>query len=303
MKLLALALLSIFCYAVYIRVFKKASQYERELGLDSHKAKSGTVTMGGIIFVILPLFFIKYDIKTICIVIATTLFAVIGLIDDLLIVIKKNNDGINAIVKLILQIVISAICFYIYLSSDLNTVINIFNYSIDLKWGYGLLILLILVSSSNAFNITDGVDGLCAGTTLIMSIAFIYIAYKNKEWNILYLLIAYDIVIFSYWCFNLPKAFLFMGDTGSLALGALMPIIAINLNCIYIFAILALPFIFETLSVIIQVSYFKLTKGKRIFKMAPFHHHLEAIGFKELTVDILFYLIELILVIIVILLY
>jgi phospho-N-acetylmuramoyl-pentapeptide-transferase len=94
-----------------------------------------------------------------------------------------------------------------------------------------------------------------------------------------------------------------MGDTGSLALGALMPIIAINLNCIYIFAILALPFIFETLSVIIQVSYFKLTKGKRIFKMAPFHHHLEAIGFKELTVDILFYLIELILVIIVILLY
>ena len=303
MKLLALALLSVFCYAVYIRVFKKASQYERVLGLKSHKTKEGTITMGGIIFVILPLFFINYDIKTICIVAATTLFAGIGLIDDLLIIIRKNNDGISPILKLILQIVISAICFYLYLSSDLNTIVNIFNYSFDLKWGYGLLILLILVSSTNAFNITDGVDGLCAGTTLIMSIALMYIAYKNKEWNILYLLIVYDIVIFIYWCFNFPKAFLFMGDTGSLALGALMPIIAVNLNCIYVFTFLAIPFIFETLSVIIQVIYFKLTKGKRIFKMAPFHHHLEAIGFKEITIDLLFYIVEIILVTIVILVY
>ncbi len=303
MKLLTLSLFAIFCYSIYIRLFKKASQYERALGLESHKIKNGTITMGGIIFVILPLFFIEYDIKTICIVVAVSLFGLIGFIDDLLIIIKKNNDGINPTVKLLLQIIISSICFYLYLSSNLNTTIKLLRYTFDLKWGYGMLILFVLVSSGNAFNITDGIDGLCSGLTLIMSIALIYIAFQKREYSIAYLLVSYDIAIFCFWCFNIPKANLFMGDTGSLALGSLMGIASVVLDVVYEYIFLAIPFIFETLSVIIQVIYFKLTKGKRIFRMAPFHHHLEACGLKELQIDILFYVIEIILVIIVIFLW
>jgi phospho-N-acetylmuramoyl-pentapeptide-transferase len=161
----------------------------------------------------------------------------------------------------------------------------------------------LLTSSTNAFNITDGVDGLLAGISIIMGIGFMYIAYVQNESSIYYMLMCINIVVFIFWCFNIPKAYLFMGDTGSLALGAFYSMIAIYLDSIYAFIIMALLVIFETLSVIIQVFYFKKTKGKRIFKMAPFHHHLEAKGYNEITIDLIFYTIETILVLVVLLIY
>lgn len=298
MNLLTLALISVFLYTFYIKSFKAFKQYEREEGLASHKKKTGTITMGGIIFVILPLFFIFYDSKTTNIAITIFLYGLLGFIDDLLIIIKKNNLGIPPLVKLILQIVIAGISFALFLDTDLNTSISLFKYSIDIKWVYGLLILFLLTSSTNAFNITDGVDGLCSGLSLLLSIAFLYISYKKEEYTIMYMIICIMIPLFIFWCFNYPKAFLFMGDTGSLFLGAFYAMLAIYLDAIIPFIIMSGLFVFETLSVMLQVFYFKKTKGKRLFKMAPFHHHLEASGYREITVDLLFYLIQIILIII-----
>ena len=303
MKLLFLSLLGVFIYSIYIRVFKKASQYERDDGPSSHKQKQGTITLGGIIFIVLPLFFINYDLKIISISIVMLLYGLLGLVDDLLIILKKNNKGICPNIKFLFQVIIASISFFLYLTLDYDTKIKILNYKIDIKWIYGLLMLCILTSSTNAFNITDGIDGLLSGISIIMGLGFMYIAYFKNEINILNMLICINIVLFIFWCFNLPKANLFMGDTGSLALGAFYSMVAIYLDSIYLYIIMALLIIFETLSVIMQVVYYKKTNGKRIFKMAPFHHHLEAIGYNEIGIDLIFYVIEIILVLIVILIY
>ena len=138
----------------------------------------------------------------------------------------------------------------------------------------------------------DGVDGLCSGCSLIFGIGLMIIAFNKSEFEILYLLIAFHIVLFVFWCFNFPKAFLFMGDVGALGLGAFYAITSVYLESLTAFVIMAFLFIFETLSVILQVTYFKRTKGKRLFKMAPFHHHLEACGLKEVSIDLLFYAIQ-----------
>lgn len=290
-RVILLFILSIFLYSLYIRLFKKARQYEREEGLESHKIKNGTITMGGIIFAILPPFFIFYNEKTIPIVIIIILYFLIGFIDDLLIIINKNNLGIMPTVKLFLEVLIAGFAFYMILKSGRSTIIDLKLFSFDIKWMYGLLILFILAASSNSFNLVDGVDGLCAGLSLIIHITLIVIAFNKKEYEILWLLITILIPLFVFWCFNYPKAFLFMGDTGSLFLGGLYGIVAIYLDSILAFIILAMPFIFETLSVIIQVFYYKKTK-KRIFKMAPFHHHLELCRISEFKIDLLFYFVE-----------
>ncbi|MDE7264473.1 MAG: phospho-N-acetylmuramoyl-pentapeptide-transferase [Anaeroplasmataceae bacterium] len=296
-KLLILSLASVFLYSIYVKVFKKASQTERALGLDSHKKKNGTITMGGIIFLVLPLFFIPYSKETSIILFVTLGFGILGVIDDLLIVFLKRNDGISPAIKLIIEILISGVAFFFYLKNNHSPVLELFHFKIQMKWVFGLLILWLLVSSSNAWNLMDGVDGLCAGCSLIFGIALMIISYKEQKWEILYMLLAFHITLFVFWCFNLPKAFLFMGDVGSLGLGAFYAITCIYLNSILAFVVMAGLFIFETLSVILQVLYFKKTKGKRLFKMAPFHHHLEACGFKEIQVDLLFYMIQIILVI------
>ena len=302
MDLLTLSLLSVFLYAVYVKAFKGVKQYEREEGLESHKVKNGTVTMGGIIFVLLPLFFIFYDPKVINIAITIFLYGLLGFIDDLLIIIKKNNKGINPTLKLLLQVIIAGISFFLYLNSEMATKITIFNFQIDFKWLYGMLMLFLLTSSTNAFNLTDGVDGLCSGLCLLMSLGYLYISYKKEEYEIMNMIIVIMIPLFVFWCFNLPKAFLFMGDTGSLFLGAFYAMLSLYLDCLIPFIIMSLLFIFEVVSVIIQVFYFKRTNGKRIFKMTPFHHHLEACGYKEIEVDLIFYFIQIILIVIALLL-
>ncbi len=296
MQLTILALLSVFLYSLYIRNFKRIKQYERDEGPKSHKSKSGTITMGGIIFMILPLFFLNYDRKTLNIVLTILMYGLLGLVDDLLIIIKHSNKGIPPSLKLLLQVIIAAVSFFMYLSLNLDTTISLFNFTIDLKWSFGLLMLLVLTSSTNAFNLTDGIDGLLSGLSLLISIPFIIICINKNEFNLLYMIICVDICVFVFWCFNYPKAFLFMGDTGSLFLGAFYAMLGIYLDNLLLFIFLASIIIFETISVILQVIYFKKTKGKRLFKMAPFHHHLEAIGFKEVEVDLLFYILEVIII-------
>ena len=302
-KLLVLSLLSTFLYSVYIKSVNKFRQTERALGLASHKAKNQTITSGGIIFLLLPLFFINYNKEILMIIAGTIGFGLLGLIDDILIIKYKNNKGISPLFKIVLQTLISGIVFFFYLKNNEATYINLFGFSIDFKWFYGFIIMWILVSSTNAWNLIDGVDGLCAGCSLIFGIGLGMIAYLEKEYELLNMMITFHIVLFVFWCFNLPKAFLFMGNIGALGLGAFYACISIYLNSITSFFIMALLFVFETISVILQVIYYKKTNGKRLFKMAPFHHHLEEVGFKEIYVDLLFYLIQIILVIIVIIFY
>ena len=302
-EITGLDLISVFLYSVYIKTFKRIGQTERSLGLDSHKIKNGTITMGGIIFIFLPLFFINYNKELWLVIVSTIGFSLLGLLDDILIVVFKNNKGISPILKLVLQVVISAIVFYLYISINLKTSLTILGIKINIKWLYGMLIMWVLVSSANAWNLLDGVDGLCAGCSLIFGIGLCFIAYKKQEYDLVYLIFVYHIVLFIFWCFNFPKAFLFMGNVGSLGLGAFYASISIYLNCMSSFIVMSLLFIFETISVILQVAYYKKTNGKRLFKMAPFHHHLEKVGFKEIYVDLVFYLIQLILVVLVVLFY
>ena len=299
-NLLTVSLLTTFLYSLYIKCFKKVTQTERALGLDSHKIKNGTITMGGIIFILLPLFFINYDKQLLMIIVGTIGYGILGLIDDLLIIVFKNNKGISPLMKILFQIIISGVVFYFYINVSHKTNLNILGINFNIKWLYGMLIMWILVSSTNAWNLLDGIDGLCSGCSLIFGIGLGIIAYKQKEYSLVYMMIIFHISIFIFWCFNLPKAFLFMGNVGSLALGAFYACISIYLNSMSSFIVMALLFIFEALSVILQVIYYKKTKGKRLFKMAPFHHHLEKSGFKEIQVDLLFYLIQIILVILVI---
>lgn len=299
-KLLILSLVSTFLYSVFIKAFKRIGQTERKLGLSTHQHKTGTRTAGGLIFLYLPLLFIEYSFDILMIVIGTSLYGLLGLVDDVLIVKFKNNEGISPKLKLFLQIIIGSIIFYFYLAYNNPTYLTLFGVKINIKWLYGLLIVWVLVSSTNAWNLIDGVDGLCGGCSLIFGVGLGIIAFKMNELNILKLIIVYHIPIFIFWCLNLPKAFLFMGNVGSLGLGAFYACVSIYLNSLTSYVVMALLIIFETVSVIIQVGYFKKTKGKRLFKMAPFHHHLEKSGLKELEVDLLFYFIQLILVIIVI---
>lgn len=224
-------------------------------------------------------------------------FGILGFIDDLLIVLFKKNDGLSPGMKILVEIGIAAVIFFFYLKENNSTTIQFLKYQLDIKWFFGLIILWFLLASSNAWNLMDGVDGLCAGCSLVFGIGLMLIAYKEQNVEIFYMLLAFHITLFVFWCFNLPKAFLFMGDVGSLGLGAFYAITSIYLNSLAAFILMAGLFIFETLSVILQVLYFKKTKGKRLFKMAPFHHHLEACGFKELQVDLIFYIIQIILVV------
>ncbi len=292
-----LSLLTIFFYSLYIKLFKKLKQTERKEGLESHKIKNGTITMGGIIFIFMPLFFVTYTPDTKIIIFTVISFAILGLIDDILIVKFKKNDGLFPSLKLIIEIIISAISFYMYLKNGNEVILNLFNLNINLKWLYGIFILFLLTASSNAWNLVDGIDGLCSGLSIIFGIGLMIIAYKQARFDVLYMLVFFHISIFIYWCLNLPKAFLFMGDVGSLGLGALYSMTAIILDCINSFILMSFLFIFETLSVILQVTYYKKTKGKRLFKMTPFHHHLELCGLNELQIDILFYIIQIILVV------
>ncbi len=291
-KLLALSLLSVFLYSIYVKAFRFLTQTERTLGLESHKKKNGTITMGGIIFLVLPLFFIPYSKTTLMIILATLGFGILGMIDDLLIVILKKNDGLSPLVKLIIEVILASVIFYFYLKEENSTILSVFGFKFNLKWFFGLLILWLLTASSNAWNLMDGVDGLCSGCSLIFGIGLMIIAFRKNEFEILYLLMAFHIVLFVFWCFNFPKAFLFMGDVGALGLGAFYAITSIYLDSLFAFVIMASLFIFETVSVILQVSYYKRTHGKRLFKMAPFHHHLEACGYKEFSIDLIFYLIQ-----------
>ena len=275
---------------------------------DTHKKKEHTPTMGGIIFVIptiivmlMLLMFNKIHMSySLLIMIVVFLgYFMIGFIDDMLIVVKHNNKGLSEGAKLLMQLVIAIIFFYLFMLADNEPLLWIHSLGIKMHigWFYGLFILLVLVASSNAVNLTDGLDGLAGGLSFIAILTFGIISY-NTAWLEGYEelgLMCFALLgsLLSFLVFNVNPARIFMGDTGSLALGAFLGSIAILTRHELLLVLIGIVFVIETLTCVIQRFYYKLTH-KRIFPMTPIHHTFEKMGWNEVKIVRFFWLIGLV---------
>ena len=281
----------------YLHVLK-FGQAIREEGPQSHMHKKGTPTMGGISFIVsivislvVAMFLDSKNIQYYFLFIYTTIsFSVIGYIDDMLIVVKKKNDGLAPRKKLMLQILFSVI-FYIlvtFIYKDVNYIhIPVLDYNLNISYFYIIFLVFWQTGFSNAVNLTDGLDGLATSVTIITTSTFALLAYKENNFPVLVFCLTIVGALIGFLLFNRNPAKIFMGDTGSLALGGILAAISVILHKEVAFLFIGLVYILETLSVIIQVAYFKKT-GKRIFKMSPLHHHFELSGYGEVKTVYIF---------------
>ena len=287
----------------YLHVLK-FGQAIREEGPQSHMHKKGTPTMGGISFIvsivislIIAMILDSGNIQYYILFIYTTIsFSIIGYIDDMLIVVKKKNDGLAPRKKLMLQILFSVI-FYILVSfiyKDINYIhIPGLDYNLNISYLYLIFLVFWQTGFSNAVNLTDGLDGLATSVTIITTSTFALLAYKENNFPVLVFCLTIVGALLGFLLFNKNPAKIFMGDTGSLALGGILAAISVVLHKEIAFLFIGLVYILETLSVIIQVAYFKKT-GKRIFKMSPLHHHFELSGYGEVKTVYIFVIIAMI---------
>jgi len=287
----------------YLHVLK-FGQAIREEGPQSHMHKKGTPTMGGISFIvsivislIVAMILDSGNIQYYILFIYTTIsFSIIGYIDDMLIVVKKKNDGLAPRKKLMLQILFSVI-FYIlvtFIYKDINYIhIPGLDYNLNISYLYLIFLVFWQTGFSNAVNLTDGLDGLATSVTIITTSTFALLAYKENNFPVLVFCLTIVGALLGFLLFNKNPAKIFMGDTGSLALGGILAAISVILHKEIAFLFIGLVYILETLSVIIQVAYFKKT-GKRIFKMSPLHHHFELSGYGEVKTVYIFVIIAVI---------
>lgn len=275
----------------------KIEQVERLDGPKSHLSKGGTPVMGGIIMIIvvtvlLAIKAITYHILLLPII-AILGFGIIGFIDDYKKLVKKDTKGLSPILKMTGLFIISTIFIIFYLKVfNLGTdiIVPFLDQPIALSIGaFVVFTYFILLGTSNAVNLTDGLDGLASGVTAIIMTFFTAVSLKNGNAEMAIVGVATVGTCLGFLLFNYKPAKVFMGDTGSLALGGAIASIAIILKMPLYLAIVAIVCVVDTLSSALQVVYFKLTKGKRIFKMAPFHHHLELCGIKEIIVVWIFW--------------
>lgn len=280
----------------------KIGQSIREDGPSNHFIKQGTPTMGGIIiligfsisFIIFGSLNLQLNIYNILkFLIPCYIYLIIGLIDDCLIVFKHDNKGITPKLKILLQ-VMGILIYYLIFLKNYNTRINLIITKIDLKRFYFIFVLLIFVSTTNAVNLTDGLDGLASGLLIISFIGTTIIGIIKNDNSIVLFSVVVTAALLSFLVFNYNPAKIFMGNAGSLMFGAILATIMVLLEEELMLLIIGFVFVVETLSVIIQVLYFKMTKGKRIFLMAPLHHHYEKKGNNEVTIVLLFWILGLI---------
>lgn len=277
----------------------KFGQNVRVDGPQSHLIKSGTPTMGGVMIVLafgaaaLPYIFNgNHDAKAVLLI--TIGYGIVGFIDDYLKIVKKQSEGLTPMQKIIFQLAVTA-CFayYIYTCTDLGTgiIIPFINKEIELGWYlYIPFLFFVMVGTVNSVNLTDGLDGLAAGVTALVATFFMIAAYGSES-GLSPICGAIIGSLLGFLLFNSHPAKVFMGDTGSLALGGFVASTAVLLKMPLMLLIVGFIYVCESISVILQVGYFKLTHGKRIFKMAPIHHHFEQCGLKETKVVALFYII------------
>ena len=280
---------------------KQFQQFIREEGPQSHLSKKGTPTMGGIaIFGALVLMtFIGGYVSTDTFVMlgVTLLFGLIGFFDDYIKVAKKHNLGLRAWQKLVLQIFFAgALAFYMANYSGYGTEVWIpfIDKYIDFGGLYIPFVIFVVVAMANAVNLTDGLDGLSSGVTALVGFFFAIVGMEFGHNSAAVFCVALTGACLGFLVFNRYPAKLFMGDTGSMALGGALASAAIIMKVEFLLPIAGLIYVLEALSVIIQVGYFKLTGGKRFFKMAPLHHHFEMCGMKEKYVVAMFWFIALI---------
>lgn len=296
--------LSFILFIFWIPILRrlKLGQYVRIDGPQEHLKKSGTPTMGGLIILIvitvifsfLEIYYLKSSfVDLLFYLLPLLLYGIIGLIDDLLIINKHNNKGVSPKLKIILQC-LCILIYYIVYNQKFNSIINLGELQVDLKAFYFLFILLIFVSCTNAVNLTDGLDGLVSGTLIICFIGTIVLGYLKNNPHIIFLSTVCIGALLGFLLFNHYPAKIFMGNTGSLMFGAILALEMVALDEEMLLLIIASVFIVETLSVIIQVLYFKMTNGKRVFKMAPLHHHFEKNGLNEWQIDLVFWLMALV---------
>ncbi|MGM9966706.1 phospho-N-acetylmuramoyl-pentapeptide-transferase [Rummeliibacillus sp. TYF005] len=277
----------------------KFGQSIREEGPKSHMKKAGTPTMGGVIFllsiiattVIMSLVKGAFTSQTIILVLVLIGFGVVGFLDDGLKIIFKRNLGLTSLQKLIAQIVISIAAYFLLKMGTFHNTVQIpfTDFAIHLGLTYVLFLVFWLVGFSNAVNLTDGLDGLVSGTASIAFAAYGVLALLNDQLDAA--IFAFSVVgaLLGFLIFNANPAKVFMGDTGSLALGGALAMLSILVGQELLLLLIGIIFVLETLSVMMQVTSFKLT-GKRIFKMSPLHHHFELSGWSEWRIVLTFWL-------------
>ena len=278
---------------------EKAGQNIREDGPQSHLSKAGTPSMGGIAIIISTFaatiagcgIFGGNKLAMAVILLVFIGFGIIGFIDDYLKVIKKVNLGLRAYQKMALQIIISVI-FAIVMYKEIGGEVWIpfAKIYLDFGWLYVPFIVFAVLAMTNAVNLTDGLDGLASGVTALVSFFFAFAGMIYGAESGSYFCAALCGGCLGFLVFNKHKAKVFMGDTGSLALGGGLAAAAIAMKLELLLLIVGLLYVLEALSVVLQVGYFKATGGKRIFKMAPIHHHFEKCGYSEVQVVIAFWL-------------
>lgn len=272
----------------------KFGQQVREDGPQAHLKKQGTPTMGGIAFlfsvILTSLFFMKSYPQIIPILFMTVGFGFVGFLDDYIKVVRKHSEGLNPKQKMAAQFVITAIfCFYMMKYSGGGTVIHIpfLHTDWDMGWLYIPMVFLVVLGTDNGVNFTDGLDGLCTSVTIIVATFFTVVAMTTVS-EIVPITGAVVGALLGFLLFNVYPAQVFMGDTGSLALGGFVASTALVLQNPLIILLVGFIYLIEVISVMIQVVYFKKTHGKRFFRMAPIHHHFELGGWSETRVVAVF---------------
>lgn len=298
--IIAFAISAVLCPIVIPFLHKlKFGQQVREDGPQAHLKKSGTPTMGGLMIltsiIITSLFYIRSYPKIIPVLFVTVGFGIIGFLDDYIKIVMKRSEGLNPMQKILGQIVITGIfAYYLVNSGEVGTAILIpftggFKNGLymDLGWLFIPFVFFVMLGTDNGVNFTDGLDGLCTSVTILVSTFMTIIAIGEKS-GISPITGAVVGSLLGFLLFNVYPAKVFMGDTGSLALGGFVAASAFMMRMPLFIAIIGLIYLVEVLSVIIQVTYFKKTGGKRIFKMAPIHHHFELCGWSETRVVAVF---------------
>lgn len=298
-------ILSIVLGPIFIPLLHKLKfgQNIRKEGPKSHQKKSGTPTMGGIIFFIsvgVTMLIMGYrgTDKQMILLYSLFAFGFIGFLDDMLKIIHKDNEGLKPLQKMILLLVFSiALAWYGYKYIGSDVLIPFTDLKLDLRILYIPFIVVYYAAVTNAVNLTDGIDGLATSVTVIVLTFFTIIGFKTGNSEVAIFAIALAGALLGFLKFNAFPAKIFMGDTGSLAIGGAIGTMALMLKMPLFVIIVGGVYLLETLSVIIQVTSFKLT-GKRVFKMAPIHHHFEQLGWSEVKIVTVFSIITAILCII-----
>ena len=280
----------------------KVGQIVREDGPKEHLKKSGTPTMGGIIILIVITVFLlisSINNPTLLLALVPVLgFGIIGFIDDFKKLILKNTEGLSPKLKMLGLLIVTAIFILLYINVfNLSTTILIPVLNIPFNLSLGVFVIFtafVLLGASNSVNLTDGLDGLAGGVSSIILAFFTVMAFKTGDTDMIIFGLGMLGSTLAFLIFNVNPAKIFMGDTGSLALGGAIAAMAIILKMPLYLAIVAIIPIIEAVSVMMQVIFFKLTKGKRLFKMAPIHHHFELCGINEKIVTVIFWSITII---------